>query len=148
MGSKNLKAIAVSGTGQVDVADVDGYRQAVMDFLEEGRVNRVFYNREPTAPGHLPGRANKSGTQATRNFQEGYSKAFEWYEDPNHVRTTFAFAMRPALDALLPAASEAASRTPITREPPRARAREHGAFGFQLRLRGPGRHLPGQLPVQ
>lgn len=86
MGSKNLKAIAVSGTGQVDVADVPGYQQAVMDFLEEGRVNRVLYNRRMYGTWALPGRANKSGTQATRNFQEGYSKGFEWYEDPNHVR--------------------------------------------------------------
>ena len=86
MGSKNLKAIAVGGTGQVDVADVAGYTGAVMDFLEEGRVNRVLYNRRTYGTWALPGRANKSGTQATRNFQEGYSKAFEWYEDPNHVR--------------------------------------------------------------
>ena len=43
--SKNLKAIAVNGTGQVDVADVTAYSQAVMDFLEVGRNNRVLYNR-------------------------------------------------------------------------------------------------------
>jgi len=86
MGSKNLKAIVASGTGQVDVADVTAYSQAVLDFLEEGRVNRVLHNRRMYGTWSLPGRANKSGTQATRNFQEGYSKAFEWYEDPNHVR--------------------------------------------------------------
>ena len=86
MGSKNVKAIVASGTGQVDVADVKGYKQAVMDFLEEGRINRVLRTRRMYGTWSLPGRANKSGTQATRNFQEGYSKAFEWYEDPNHVR--------------------------------------------------------------
>jgi aldehyde:ferredoxin oxidoreductase len=57
-----------------------------MDFLEEGRVNRTLYNRRTYGTWALPGRATKSGTQATRNFQEGYSKAFEWYEDPNNVR--------------------------------------------------------------
>ena len=86
MGSKNLKAIVASGTGQVDVADVTGFSQAVMTFLDEGRVNRTLYNRRTYGTWSLPGRANKSGTQATRNFQEGYSKAFEWYEDPNNVR--------------------------------------------------------------
>ena len=86
MGSKNVKAIVATGTGQVDVADVKGYKQAVMDFLEEGRINRVLRTRRMYGTWSLPGRANKSGTQATRNFQEGYSKAFEWYEDPNHVR--------------------------------------------------------------
>ncbi|WP_051184627.1 aldehyde ferredoxin oxidoreductase family protein [Desulfatiglans anilini] len=86
MGSKNLKAIVAGGTGSVEVADVEGYRQAVMGFLDEGRENRVLYARRMYGTWSLPGRANKSGTQATRNFQEGYSKAFEWYEDPNHVR--------------------------------------------------------------
>jgi len=70
MGSKNLKAIVAGGTGSVEVADVEGYRQAVMGFLDEGRENRVLYARRMYGTWSLPGRANKSGTQATRNFQE------------------------------------------------------------------------------
>ncbi len=39
MGSKNLKAVASLGKGQVNIADVDGFRKAVMDFYQEGRDN-------------------------------------------------------------------------------------------------------------
>ena len=39
MGSKNLKAVTALGTGQVNIADVEGFRKAVMDFYKEGRDN-------------------------------------------------------------------------------------------------------------
>ena len=37
MGSKNLKALAALGTGQVNIADVEGFRKAVMTFYKEAQ---------------------------------------------------------------------------------------------------------------
>ncbi|MBW1703379.1 MAG: hypothetical protein JRJ50_14940 [Deltaproteobacteria bacterium] len=45
MGSKNLKAIVATGTGEVTIADVDGFKNAVMDFLQEGRENKELEKR-------------------------------------------------------------------------------------------------------
>jgi len=71
MGSKNLKAIAALGTGEVTIADVDGFKNAVMDFLQEGRENKELEKRHMWGTWSLPGRANKTGTQAALNFQTG-----------------------------------------------------------------------------
>ena len=86
MGSKNLKAVVASGKDEVRVADVEGYKKAVMDFLQEGRENRTLRNRRMYGTWVLPGRANATGTQATLNFQKGYSEAFTRYEDPAVIR--------------------------------------------------------------
>jgi aldehyde:ferredoxin oxidoreductase len=86
MGSKNLKAVAALGTGQVNIADVEGFRKAVMEFYQEGRGNGELYKRQRYGTWSLPGRANASKTQATFNFKEGYSEAFAKYEDPEVIR--------------------------------------------------------------
>ena len=86
MGSKNLKAITVSGTGEVTVADVSGFKEAVMDFLEEGRENKELEKRHMWGTWSLPGRANKGGTQAALNFQAGYFEPFTKFEDPAFIR--------------------------------------------------------------
>ncbi len=82
MGSKNLKALACIGTGQVNIADVEGFRKAVMAFYKEARDSGDFYKRRRFGTWGLPGRANASKSQATFNFKEGYSEAFVKYEDP------------------------------------------------------------------
>jgi len=86
MGSKNLKAIAASGRGEVAIADSEGFKKAVMDFLEEGRENKELEKRHMWGTWSLPGRANKTGTQAALNFQTGYFKAFEVFENPAFIR--------------------------------------------------------------
>jgi aldehyde:ferredoxin oxidoreductase len=86
MGSKNLKAVAVLGTGQVKIADVEGFRKAVMEFYQEGRDNGEFYKRRRYGTWGLPGRANASKTQAAFNFKDGYFAEFAKYEDPEVIR--------------------------------------------------------------
>jgi len=86
MGSKKLKGLAVSGTGDVTVADVPGFKQAVMDFFQEGRENQALEKRRRYGTWSLPGRANKTGTQAALNFQSGYFEPFSKFEDPEVIR--------------------------------------------------------------
>ncbi|MCX5812461.1 MAG: aldehyde ferredoxin oxidoreductase family protein [Proteobacteria bacterium] len=86
MGSKNLKAVASIGTGQVNIADVEGFRNAVRAFYKEARDSGDFYKRRRYGTWSLPGRANASKSQSTNNFKEGYSEAFVKYEDPEVTR--------------------------------------------------------------
>ncbi|HVN25735.1 MAG TPA: aldehyde ferredoxin oxidoreductase family protein [Syntrophorhabdales bacterium] len=86
MGSKNLKAIVSLGKGHVNIADVEGFRKAVMAFYQEGRDNGELRKRRRYGTWSLPGRANASKSQATYNFKEGYSEAFAKYEDPEVIR--------------------------------------------------------------
>jgi aldehyde:ferredoxin oxidoreductase len=86
MGSKNLKAVAALGTGQVNIADVEGFRKAVMAFYQEARDNGEFYKRRRHGTWGLPGRANASKSQAAFNFKSGYSEAFVKYENPEVIR--------------------------------------------------------------
>jgi aldehyde:ferredoxin oxidoreductase len=86
MGSKNLKAVAALGTGQVSIADVEGFRNGVMAFYQEALENGEFYKRRRYGTWSLPGRANASKSQATFNFKSGYSEAFVKYENPEVIR--------------------------------------------------------------
>ena len=88
MGSKNLKGLVVSGTGDVTVADVNGFKKAVMDFFQEGQENKSLEKRRRWGTWILPGRANKSGTQAALNFQSGYFEPFSKFEDPDFIRNS------------------------------------------------------------
>jgi aldehyde:ferredoxin oxidoreductase len=73
MGSKNLKAIVVRGTGKVSVADPDGYAEVFKDL-------RGILKEHPVTGGGLPthGTAvlvnviNSSGVYPTRNFQGAF----------------------------------------------------------------------------
>jgi aldehyde:ferredoxin oxidoreductase len=85
MGSKNLKAVASIGTGQVNIADVEGFRKAVMDFYKGARDSGDFYKRRRYGTWGLPGRANASKSQAAFNFKEGYFEEFVKYEDPEVI---------------------------------------------------------------
>jgi aldehyde:ferredoxin oxidoreductase len=85
MGSKNLKAVASIGTGQVNIADVEGFRKAVMAFYKEARDSGDFYKRRRYGTWGLPGRANASKSQAAFNFKDGYFEKFVKYEDPEKI---------------------------------------------------------------
>lgn len=72
MGSKNLKAIAVRGTGMPNVAD----HRKFLELLEKSRVafNTESENRESWRAGGTASALQSSsdrGTQAVKNFQEG-----------------------------------------------------------------------------
>jgi aldehyde:ferredoxin oxidoreductase len=86
MGSKNIKAVAALGTGQVKIADVDGFRKVVMDMYKEARDTGDFYKRRRHGTWGLPGRANASKSQAAFNFKEGYFEDFVKYEDAEVIR--------------------------------------------------------------
>ncbi len=111
MGSKNLKAVAVLGTGQVNIADVEGFRKAVMEFYQEGRDNGELYKRRRYGTWSLPGRANASKTQAAFNFKEGYFAEFSKYEDPEVIRDLIRVRDEACFSCPFGAASGAASRT-------------------------------------
>lgn len=86
MGSKNLKAVAAHGTGEIRVPDPGAFRQAFQDFLREARENKELEKRSMWGTWGLPGRANRSKTQAALNFQDGYFEPFTKFEDPAYIR--------------------------------------------------------------
>ncbi|MEW5785319.1 MAG: aldehyde ferredoxin oxidoreductase family protein [Bacillota bacterium] len=89
MGSKNLKAIIVSGSGKVEPADAAGYsavRQRLADKMKESMIAQVlnlFGTNCGTDMGHM------AGDVPIRNWQQG-----EWYEG-------IAALNGPAFDAVL-----------------------------------------------
>ena len=149
MGSKNLKAVATLGKGEVSVADVDGLRKAVMDFYQQARDNGELKKRRRYGTWSLPGRANASKSQASLNFKEGYSEAFVKYEDPEVIRDLIR--VRDEACFSCPFACGKRSRIhdpeyPLTAKGPRAR--DHGPSGNELRSWRHGRYLQGQLYLQ
>jgi aldehyde:ferredoxin oxidoreductase len=86
MGSKNLKAIAVKGTGKVEVADPKGLRKAVLDFLREAKENGWLEKRSRWGTWELPARAQATGTLAALNFQRNYLESFKFFENPANLR--------------------------------------------------------------
>ena len=115
MGSKNLKAVAALGTRQVNIADVAGFRKAVMEFYKEARDSGEFYKRRRYGTWSLPGRANASKSQAAFNFKEGYSEAFMKYEDPEVIRDLIRVRDEACFSCPFHAGRGAASRTRNTR---------------------------------
>lgn len=86
MGSKNLKAVAAHGTGEIRISDPAAFKEAVMSFYKEARENKELEKRSMWGTWSLPGRANKSKTQAAFNFQDGYFEPFTKFEDPAYIR--------------------------------------------------------------
>jgi len=86
MGSKNLKAVTAHGTGEIRIPDPEAFKQAFQDFLREARENKELEKRSMWGTWSLPGRANKSKTQAALNFQDGYFEPFTKFEDPAYIR--------------------------------------------------------------
>jgi aldehyde:ferredoxin oxidoreductase len=77
MGSKNLKAIAVTGTGKIGIADPDGFQKAVKHAMEETTshpISKVFplYGSNLAMPA-----LNKAGIIPWRNWQEAASPECE-----------------------------------------------------------------------
>lgn len=73
LGSKNLKAIAATGTGELEVADVDRYREVIEDGWKGILEEPGFKTGEHSSLGTLVcvGWGNAQGWLATKNFTEG-----------------------------------------------------------------------------
>jgi aldehyde:ferredoxin oxidoreductase len=75
MGSKNLKALAVRGTGGIKVADKDGFLAAVRAARKKISGNPVTSAGLPTYGSNiLVNIINQSGAFPTRNWREAYSE--------------------------------------------------------------------------
>ena len=73
MGSKNLKAIAVYGTGTVPIARPDALKQDIRTALGKIKENKVTSEGLPTyGTAVLVNAINDHGGYPTRNFQDGY----------------------------------------------------------------------------
>ncbi len=78
MGSKNLKAVAVRGSGSVGVADKEAFRKATLDGFQKVKANPVTSTGLPTyGTAILVNVINASGIFPTRNFQEGVFEGAE-----------------------------------------------------------------------
>jgi len=78
MGSKNLKAVAVKGSGSVQVADKEAFRKATLDGFQKVKANPVSSQGLPAyGTAILINIINQSGILPTRNFQEGVFEGAE-----------------------------------------------------------------------
>jgi aldehyde:ferredoxin oxidoreductase len=98
MGSKNLKAVAVIGSGTVHCADGKAFEQVVQDARAKIAANPVSGGGLPTyGTDVLVNILNETGGLPTRNFQDGYfptaSKVGgETLRDKNLIRNKGCFA--------------------------------------------------------
>ena len=78
MGSKNLKAVAVKGSGSVTVADKEAFRKATLDVFQKVKANPVTSSGLPSyGTCVLVNIINASGILPTRNFSEGVFEGAE-----------------------------------------------------------------------
>jgi len=82
MGSKNLKAITVRGTGAVTIADSEGYQKALLTLIDADKKSPITRYDDPgsyawqgTARGVTP--FTKMGIFPVRNFSEGVLEGAE-----------------------------------------------------------------------
>ena len=79
MASKNVKALAVRGTGQVEVAEPDEFERMVLKMEEEIRVHEQYPGRMRMGTTRILMMANDAGFLPTRNYTSGV------YEDARLV---------------------------------------------------------------
>jgi aldehyde:ferredoxin oxidoreductase len=90
MGSKNLKAIAVRGTGKMEMADPEKVKELAKWHRERIKTHppNVGLNKFGT-PGLMQG-VNAAGFLPTRNFKEGQFEGAEKLSAENYHKTIFA----------------------------------------------------------
>jgi len=78
MGSKNLKAIAIRGTGAIEVADIDGLIEFMQQFLKTVKETPATSTTYPLwgTPGGING-ANLQGVFPTRYWHKGMLEDYE-----------------------------------------------------------------------
>jgi aldehyde:ferredoxin oxidoreductase len=78
MGSKNLKAVAVKGSGSITVADKEAFRKATLDGFQKIKANAVTSQGLPAyGTCVLVNIINTSGVFPTRNFQQSVFEGAE-----------------------------------------------------------------------
>ena len=77
MGSKNLKAIAVSGTSKTPIADRAAYDEAVKQIRENQKENPTVVGMQMNGTAGLISVVNVMGALPTKNFQTGTFEAAE-----------------------------------------------------------------------
>jgi len=78
MGSKNLKALAVKGSGSVIVANKEAFRKATLDGFQKVKASAVTSQGLPTyGTAVLINVINQHGILPTKNFQEGVFEGAE-----------------------------------------------------------------------
>lgn len=80
MGSKNLKAVAINGTGSFPVFDVDGLYQKGKEAYKAISKKPGFLGWTPQGTAGITNWCNEAGAFPTKNFQTSY---FEHYKDIN-----------------------------------------------------------------
>lgn len=71
MGSKNLKAIAISGSGKIPLHDPEGFRKKAMEVLKQVQENDFVPKRRKYGTPYWVDLINKEGFIPTKNYQEG-----------------------------------------------------------------------------
>ncbi len=103
MGSKNLKAVAIRGTGGVKVADPAAFREAALEAYSLLKQNPVSGEGLPAlGTPVLVNIINQSGSLPTRNFQQVRLKAPKQFPVKPWHRPTLNVT-KVAWDALSPA---------------------------------------------
>lgn len=72
MGSKNLKAVAVKGTGKIHVVDEEGLRAAAVTALQVIKENTFIPTRTRFGTSYWVEPMNRHGILPTRNFRTGF----------------------------------------------------------------------------
>jgi len=72
MGSKNLKAVVVTGSGKVDVADPAGFKETVLKARHKIQTNPVAQGLGMYGTDVLVNILNEIGSLPTRNYRDGY----------------------------------------------------------------------------
>ncbi len=72
MGSKNLKALAVRGTGSIPVADMSGLRQVASEMFESLLANPALKAWQDQGLGQVTTWANSIAALPTRNFRQNF----------------------------------------------------------------------------
>jgi len=72
MGSKNLKAIAITGSNNVSLHDSDGFHKKTKEVLNKIKEDDSVPIRRKYGTTHLVKLINKEGFIPTRNYQEGF----------------------------------------------------------------------------
>ena len=150
MGSKNLKAVAVRGTGAVRCADAAAFNRAVLDVRAKIHAHPVggtglrLYGTDV-----LTNILNEIGGYPTRNFQDGH------FPTADKSRRRVAVGARSCSDprAASPASSPAAGspRSPTTKYAGEGEGPEYETawgFGGRLRHRRPRCGDEGELLLQ
>ncbi|HOI81910.1 MAG TPA: aldehyde ferredoxin oxidoreductase family protein [Synergistales bacterium] len=72
MGSKNLKAIAVRGTGSIPIAEEGPFREQVAEIVKAINANDQIHTRRIVGTSSLVESMSRTGILPSYNFQQGY----------------------------------------------------------------------------